>query len=76
MFKKKATPVYETEFTRTVVKTVTRLTPEVFEQFIKQFPNQYISKETTELQASYYLGINHVINELRKGIVIETTSTN
>jgi hypothetical protein len=49
---------------------VQRLSEEVYEQFAKKFPPPIVNNDTTPQMAGYQLGIQHVLAELRKGVVI------
>jgi histidinol dehydrogenase len=49
--------------------TVTRLDPETFAALVRALPSIAVGGQTTELQAGYQLGIQHVLNLLRDGYV-------
>jgi hypothetical protein len=54
------------------VVEVQRLTEAVFNDFVSNLRGRHISvnDETSPLSAGYMLGVQHVINELRKGVVV------
>jgi len=47
-----------------------RLTQSVYESLEKQLPKPVVSKDTTEHQIGYLLGIQHVLGLLRQGFTI------
>jgi len=55
---------------------VARLSTEMYDHLVRQLPNPFVTKDTTDLEAGFRLGIQHVLYLLReKGIVIPTTPT-
>lgn len=55
---------------------VARLSTEMYDHLVKQLPNPFVTKDTTELEAGFRLGIQHVLFLLReKGIVVSTAPT-
>jgi len=57
------------------VTEVTRLTPQVYAALRKQLGGNataFATQQTTEIQAGFMLGINHVLNVLQEGFVIES----
>lgn len=62
--------------TKTENVVVARLSTEMYDHLVKQLPNPFVTKDTTELEAGFRLGIQHVLFLLReKGIVIPTAPT-
>lgn len=53
-------------------KEVQRLTEAVFNDFVRKLRGSIISvsDETSPMSAGFQLGVQHVINELRKGVVV------
>jgi hypothetical protein len=49
---------------------VHRITQEVYDDLVKKFPPPIVNNDTTAHMAGYQLGIQHVLAELRKGVVI------
>lgn len=50
-----------------------RLSPEAYEQLEKALLSEvYVSKDTTELQAGYMLGIQKTLKVLRDGFTVST----
>lgn len=55
---------------------VARLSTEMYDHLVKQLPNPFVTKDTTDLEAGFRLGIQHVLFLLReKGIVVPTAPT-
>lgn len=52
-----------------------RLTPEVYETLEDKLPKPIINAQTTEHQVGYLLGIQHVLQVLRKGFTIGSDTT-
>lgn len=55
--------------TKTVI--VARLTPSMLADLEKRLPPPVVDERTTDLQAGYRLGIQHVIKLLREGYTIQ-----
>lgn len=53
-----------------VSKTFARLTPEVYADLERKLPAPFVARDTTELQAAFNLGVQHVLKLLREGYVI------
>jgi hypothetical protein len=53
-----------------VAKTYARLTKEVYEDLERKLPAPSVQRDTTDLQAGFQLGIQHVLKMLREGYVI------
>lgn len=51
--------------------TMARLTTPVYNALVKQCPPIMVQRDTTELQVAYSLGVQHVLQLLREGYVIE-----
>jgi hypothetical protein len=51
-------------------KTMARLTKEVYEDLEKKLPAPAVQRDTTDLQAGFQLGIQHVLKLLREGYVV------
>jgi len=49
-----------------------RLTEDQYAQLERQLPQPVISAHTTDLQAGHLLGIQQVLNILRKGFVVQS----
>jgi len=47
-----------------------RLSTSVYESLERQLPKPMVSKDTTEQQVGYLLGIQHVLGILRQGFTI------
>ena len=57
---------------QTVEREVTRLTPEVYAHLRRALGGNaqcFATQQTTEIQAGFMLGINHVLNLLQEGFV-------
>lgn len=56
------------------MKQVYRLNPDVYRDLERKVLSDiYISKETTDIQAGYMLGIQKVLKELRDGFTIDNS---
>lgn len=55
----------------TVTVNITRLEPDVYNELEKKVSNILVSSTTTELEAGYKLGIQHVLKVLRDGYAIQ-----
>ncbi len=55
----------------TVTTVITRLEPDVYNELEKKVSNILVSSTTTELEAGYKLGIQHVLKVLRDGYAIQ-----
>jgi hypothetical protein len=53
-----------------VSKQYARLTKEVYEDLEKKLPAPSVQRDTTDLQAGFQLGIQHVLKLLREGYVV------
>lgn len=51
-------------------RVITRLDKDVYEALVKRLPGIGVGTDTTELQAGYQLGVQHVLAILREGFVI------
>jgi len=51
-----------------------RLSDEVYDNLVSNFPNILVTKETTDIQAGYMLGVQAVLAKLREGFVIGNTN--
>ncbi len=57
-------------------KLIARLTPEVYDKLVRDVGgNTIVTHQTTELQAGFMLGVQHVLNHIKAGLVIESTQT-
>lgn len=52
-----------------VAVEVVRLSPDVYSAFVNQLPPIHVGPTTTDLQAGYALGVQLVLEKLRKEIV-------
>ena len=52
------------------VQTYARLTREVYEDLERKVGRVLVTRETTELQAGYQLGVQAVMQMLREGYVV------
>lgn len=52
------------------VVELTRLRPDVYAGLEKQVAAPYVDRQTTEIQAGFLLGIQHVLKVLRDGYVV------
>lgn len=55
----------------TPTKTLYRLDPEQYKRLSAQLPQPIPGEGTTDIQAGFLLGIQHVLTKLREGYVIE-----
>lgn len=53
-----------------VTKQYARLTKEVYEDLERKLPAPTVQRDTTDLQAGFQLGVQHVLKMLREGYVI------
>jgi hypothetical protein len=53
----------------TDTQQVVRLSPEMYEHLEKQLPAPQVNRLTTELEAGFNLGVQHVLKLLRTGFV-------
>lgn len=56
-------------------KTVVRLSPDQLMEVRRKVGGQastFVSQNTTDIQAGFMLGVNHVLNILQEGFTIET----
>ena len=53
-----------------VAKQYARLTKEVYEDLEKKLPAPSVQRDTTDLQAGFQLGVQHVLKLLREGYVV------
>jgi len=51
-------------------KYIARLTKEVYEDLERKLPPPIVQRDTSDLQAGFQLGIQHVLKLLREGYVI------
>lgn len=51
-------------------KVVIRLTDEVFRHIESKCPAPVVTHQTTDLQAGFQLGVQHVLKLLRDGVVV------
>lgn len=51
-------------------KQVQRLTADAYKQLVAQVPGIAVTNETSPMQAGYQLGVQRVLELLRKGFVI------
>lgn len=63
-------------YERVEVREYARLTQPMFDQFRRQVlaGNAVLTENTSELQAGHIIGVNHALNILRDGYVVEPTS--
>lgn len=61
---------------RVELREYARLTQPMFDQFRRQVlaGNAVLTENTSELQAGHIIGVNHALNILRDGYVVEPTS--
>lgn len=50
---------------------VIRLAPEAYQQLARKFGACVVTKDTTDLQAGYMLGVKAVLDAVREGFTIE-----
>lgn len=55
--------------------TLYRLDSDQYKELVRQLPKPIPSENTTDIQAGYLLGIQHVLDKLREGFVIESTDS-
>lgn len=56
------------------MKNEFRLSQAVYEQLERQLPQPIVTKDTTEHQIGYMLGIQHILGILRKGFTVDETN--
>jgi len=57
-------------FTRPAPIEMHRLSTESYSKLAAKMPPIYVDAETTALQASFQLGVQHVLKQLREGWVV------
>ena len=50
-------------------QVITRLSEDVYKQLESTMPQPFVSTTTTDLQAGFALGVQHVLGVLRRGFV-------
>lgn len=58
------------------ITTVIRLRADVYKKFAEKFRQLQPNEQTTALQAGYALGVEKVLFELRKELVVEDAAGN
>lgn len=51
-----------------------RLSPEVYADLEKKFSKPIVTSQTSAHEAGYQLGIQHILQELRRGYVVQTSN--
>jgi hypothetical protein len=59
--------------TQLLQQSVVRLQAEVYQQLEDKLSRSMVSATTTELEAGFKLGVEHVLQHLRKGFVVNTS---
>jgi hypothetical protein len=55
----------------TPVRHVIRFTPEVYRDLVAKLPRPHVDERTSDLQAGFQLGVQHVLAVLRDGFTHE-----